>query len=201
MGTMVARTLLRIAQILFFVLLLPTHGFGQTQPPYRFYDLPFGTPLASVEARLKSEYTIVLRETGTEFSDVFVARGMVGEFDGRATFFFCDGALCRVALSVESEKSRFYRSYLQMKAALVERYGPPQADVERYSYPFEKGDGRAETAIASGRAELLALWKPDSEGNTLSTSLEKNGLIIVLYETPKADEVHENERQRRRRRL
>jgi hypothetical protein len=77
--------------------------------------------------------------------------------------------------------------YDKITAAISRKYGEG-ARLERYDYPYEKGDGHWQTAFRLGKGHLMTYWK-DENDNTITVELDEDFYIKVTYQDAKLIEV------------
>jgi hypothetical protein len=97
-----------------------------------------------------------------------------------------DGKLAKfvVFLATPDEKAR--ATYADLRATLVEKYGPPTETIERFVAPYAKGDGHEDEAIKERKGELRTYWLRDAKPGPkfLGISVTDNLGVRVVYESP-----------------
>jgi len=148
-----------------------------------FWGMRFGSNQESVRKIMQSKagYEIMYPAT----ADRIIYTG--GSFGGRdvalLSLDFVDGLFYQALIVFQSDlESRVIPTYRKIKAELTEKYNTPKVDTERYSYPYEKGDGHTETAIRLGKATFGALWV-FSSGNTIGLTIgSKMGIALTYFD-------------------
>lgn len=116
-------------------------------------------------------------------------------FGGRKTeyiiFKFVNNQFHTGAVVLKPElESKCIELYTKIKDELNEKYFVTDKDYENYKYPYEKGDGHAETAIAVGKAEFVSYWffNQDTDGeiqNAISIQIKEDFNIVITYQDGK----------------
>lgn len=79
--------------------------------------------------------------------------------------------------------------------AISRKYGEG-ARIERYDYPYEKGDGHWITAFSVGKGHLFTYWK-DENDNTITMELDEDFYIKVTYQSSELIDVAIAEQNRK----
>jgi hypothetical protein len=61
------------------------------------------------------------------------------------------------------------------------RYGPPRTVAEKFSFPYERGDGREDKALRDGKAVIRRVWVSGS-GDRLTLAMDANVSVVLAYE-------------------
>jgi hypothetical protein len=76
------------------------------------------------------------------------------------------------------------------------RYGTPRTVDEKYSFPYEKGDGREDWGLRDGKVVIRWGWTSDS-GDRLTVAMDSSVEVVLTYEC-KEWEAFAKRRQTRR---
>lgn len=71
-----------------------------------------------------------------------------------------------------------FTTYETIRQDLSNKYFDPNRDIEKYIYPYKKGDGHELTAIRTDKAAFGSIWNFDNESITM---LIDNKLRIALF--------------------
>jgi hypothetical protein len=167
---------------------------------YVFAGVPWGTRADSALRLLEERgYRRIERRQGaanfTAEGDLF---GRIGVVRG-----FTDDSNRVVRWTVRLVGEPGPRKYLVMRAlyedVLAEtraRYGARKVGLDRYDFPFDKGDGREQQALAQGKAQIRSEWHARA-GDLLVVELDPATDVQLVYESPEWRRMNAEARRRR----
>jgi len=114
----------------------------------------------------------------------FIGGTLAGFEVGMWMLFFNNDKLYEARMGIDiSLEAQAISTYNEIKSLLKKKYGYPDVDVEKYSYPYEKGDGHDETAIKLGKATIGANW--ELEKTTIEIRIMSSLDIMLRYTSNK----------------
>jgi hypothetical protein len=173
----------RLLQAFGLSLTLATVLHGQTRD-YRFGGLAWGSGAAEVQAALTKQ--------GFTFSKVdedgdYQFDGKVLGYETRIFAYMAAERLVKVQAVLATPDEECFRTYKKMADLLVEKYGSPNSQYEKYDSPYEPGDGYEQTAARAGKAHISSFWFTDAaeaEKGGLWLTISKSLAVHVNYEGP-----------------
>lgn len=107
--------------------------------------------------------------------------GVVAGKSAEISILFDDqGLLFKVLITFTASKS-YFDEYVHLGLDLEKKYGKPWTEIQKYEYPYRKGDGFRDTAIQLEKAHFATIWSKDA--NYLELSIDKNLSVILNYLT------------------
>ncbi len=177
-------------------------GKARKPGPYLFAGVPWRTPADSVVATLAGRgYT---ETPGSRQKDRLYFEGRL--FDHWATVHAMlddRGRLVRWEITIpissgydRDEYAIQRRLYDDAVTEMEAKYGPRRSTLDRFKFPYEKGDGREATAVREGYATVRSEWTGRG-GDRLEIELDRAVAVVVTYESPWWTAT-ENERRKRK---
>ena len=90
------------------------------------------------------------------------------------------GLLFKILITLDTIPD-YFNTYLGLVVDLQKKYGLPWAEIQKYQYPYTKGDGFRDTAIKLEKAFFGTTWA--KEANYLELYIDKRLSIILDYKT------------------
>ena len=87
------------------------------------------------------------------------------------------------------------RVYDDAVAEAEAKYGRRRVMIERFKFPYERGDGREARALREGYATIRSAW--GTRGDRLEITLDASLSVVLVYESP-AWSATEKERRRKK---
>ena len=121
--------------------------------------------------------------------DQFVCRGKLFEHEVVATGHLDDQhRLVRWVVLIASRGEAYdwpdMRHVFNEVARETEaRYGAPRSKIEKYRFPYERGDAREDEALRDGKATIRWAWASRS-GDRLSVEMDRTAAVVLTYEAP-----------------
>ena len=167
-------------------LLVAVAGTAAAQPPIQFADLPWGATRAETKQSLVASGFAFEKLDGD--GDLLFT-GIIPRLGERAlvvAFFAPDDELVKVEVNIAPPDHRVLDVYRAVKESLIELYGEPTREVERFSYPYDTvtgAAGREITAIRDGKAVIAALWGGHPPEDGLALDVTSKLLDRISYES------------------
>ena len=147
--------------------------------------------------KLDGFWSIPWKSSLTETKNIMESKGLVSnstsgnilnysniEFAGRTgklSLYFDRDRFYGSSFRIKPIKNNALKEYLSLKNDLIKKYNKPTMDKEEYLYPYKKGDGYEETAIAGNSTNIdCSWWFDDSSAIILSVSSEDYEITIIL---------------------
>jgi hypothetical protein len=129
-------------------------------PPSR----PAEFSLAAIPWGIRGDSVQTLMEPrGYNFNSVdsdgdLVFDGMLMRMPTRVYGFMAEERLVKFRVAMMTPDEDAIPTYERARAELAKRYGAPKETIEEYDAPYRKGDGRAQEAVAKGKATMRSHW-------------------------------------------
>ena len=182
--------LLTAASTLLAAVTIPCAAAAKHKPPpprYTFAGVPWLVHADSALARLAERgYPEVV---AARDRDKFVCRGKMFEHEVLVTGHLDDQQrLVRWVVLIGSRGEAY--DWPDMRHVFDEvvheneaRYGSPRTVVEKYRFPYERGDAREDEALRDGKATIRWAWASAS-GDRLSVEMDRTAAVVLTYEAP-----------------
>lgn len=165
-----------------------------------FADIPWGTPVDSLAERLAAHGYVETR--GARNPDRLAASGRL--FDRFATVHALlddQGRLARweITLPSKGERNEYQLQRKIYDDAVVEmtsRYGRRREAVDRFRFPYAKGDGDEARGVRQGYVTVRSSWTSRG-GDRLILALDRDMSVAFTYESRYWRKI-EDERRRRK---
>lgn len=156
-------------------------------PTHTFADIPWLVPADTALARLAARGYRPVPEAKDK--DRLVCRGKLFEHDAIATGYLDEqGRLVRMVVLITNRGQAY--NYPDMRAVFDEvvhetesHSGPPRTVVEKYRFPYERGDGREDEALRDDKATIRWQWAVPG-ADRLSVEMDRTCTVVVSYESP-----------------
>jgi hypothetical protein len=175
----------------------PATAAARTRERIAFADVPWGTPADSALAFLtRHGYRPVAAEEnrlvcqGTLFDHAAVVRGDVDERDRIVRW------TVTVLAAAKEEPEATRKIYDDMVAEARGKYGSRDRQVEKFRFPYKRGDGREEEALRQGFAVVRSVWEARS-GDVLTIERDRSLSVILTYETTAWRDLESRRRRRK----
>jgi hypothetical protein len=186
----------------------PVGGPPKTQVPrdenLLFAGIPWSAPVDSVASMLStrgypeaphSRSPGHLHATGRMFDHLALIEGKLDE-EQRLV-----GWNVRIRHRGEDfEYPAMRKVYDDAVSELIARHGPRRMYREDYQFPYEKGDGRQDNALAAGLAVIRSDWR-SRHGETLALQMSRELDVVLVYATPALAELEQRDRSHKARDL
>ena len=156
-------------------------------PRYTFAGVPWLVHADSALARLAERG---YREVpAAKDRDRFVCRGKLFEHEALATGHLDDQhRLVRWVVVIGSRGEAYdwpdmRRVFDDIVHESETRYGSPRTVVEKYRFPYERGDGREDEALRDGQATIRWTWASRA-ADRLTVEMDRTAAVVLTYETP-----------------
>jgi hypothetical protein len=167
-----------LVSFLFIVLAL-----SFSDPLTGFLGIPFGSTKDQVISAMSAKTTIkpIIGDNIIAYENI--------KFAGRDTkwisFSFYQDYFYASRVVIVPEQNRALETYYAIKKDYYTKYLKPSWDIEEYSWPYRKGDGKEEIALFANKAKINAAWFLD-EDNAIYIQLQYNNTeaqceISILY--------------------
>jgi len=172
--------------------------------PIAFSSIPWLTPADSVAGLLEARG---YRGTKAEAGDAgLAAEGRLFERDALVLGWLDErDRLLRWTVTIRADEQR--DGYAEMRkvyddavAEAESKYGRRERWVDRFTFPYEKGDGHEADALREGDAVIRSAWA-DREGDRLTIEMAPRGDVVLTYECPGWSALQTRIRQRKGRDL
>lgn len=197
--------------VVLLLLLLPAPGAASAQkvpgaratPPtqrYLFAGVPWLAHVDSALAQLAAKGYRELPASGQP--SLILLRGRFFDRDAMVTGHLDERRrLVRWDVRIDSQQERY--RWPQMRALFDEivqesqaRYGSPRSVVEKYGFPYERGDGWEDEALRDGKATLQWSWQARS-GDRLTVEMTATVAVLLTYESPEWAELEARRRSKK----
>jgi len=184
----------RLAQILAasLVALATQHAPGATgpqpKPPpprYLFAGVPWLVAADTALARLVARGYRPAPEAGDR--DRIVCRGRMFEHDAVITGHLDEQRRLVRWVTLVAPRGDEYR-WPDMRGVFGEitreaegRYGPPRSVIEKFRFPYERGDTREDEALRDGKATVRWTWSSKS-GDRMAVEMGSDVSVVLTYE-------------------
>ena len=156
-------------------------------PSHTFAGIPWLVSADTALARLASRGYRPAPEAKDR--DRLVCRGKLFEHDAIATGYLDEqGRLVRWVVLITNRGQAY--NWPDMRTVFDEvvheseaRSGPPRTVVEKYQFPYERGDGREDEALRDGRATIRWLWAVPG-ADRLTVEMDRTCAVVISYESP-----------------
>ncbi len=156
-------------------------------PQHTFAGIPWLVPADTALARLVARGYHAVPEARDR--DKLVCRGRLFEHDALATGYLDEqGRLVRWVVLIASRGMAY--NWPDMRGVFDEivheceaRSGPPRTVVEKYRFPYERGDGREDEALRDGKATIRWLWAVPG-ADRLMAEMDRTCAVVLTYEAP-----------------
>jgi hypothetical protein len=156
-----------------------------------FGDVPFGAgPGAVVTAMKALQLEPLARE---EADDLFpLDQRFAGTVKGQDTlvtaYYDPSGHLEKMLISFLTADEDCVPFYRTIKKELLEKYGKPMLDAEKWDFPYDKGGhvGQEHIALRVGKGLLASVWERDDLGSTeggVTLRTADNVIVRLAYES------------------
>jgi hypothetical protein len=181
---------LALSSALLAALTVPGAAASKPKPPpprYTFAGVPWLVPADSALAQMVERG---YREVpAARDRDKFVCRGKLFEHEVLVTGHLDDQRrLVRWVVVIGSRGEAY--DWPDMRHVFDEvvhenetRYGSPRTVVEKYRFPYERGDSREDEALRDGKATIRWAWESRS-GDRLSVEMDRTAAVVLTYEAP-----------------
>ncbi len=156
-------------------------------PRYVFAGIPWLVPADTALARLTARG---YREIpAAKDRDKLVCRGRLFEHDAIVSGYLDEqGRLVRWTVLISARGTDYdWPDMRKVFDAVVHeskaRYGPPRDVVEKYRFPYERGDGREDNALRDGKATIRWLWGAPGV-DRLTVEMDPTCAVVLTYEAP-----------------
>jgi hypothetical protein len=181
---------LALSLVLLTALASPCAAASKPKPPpprYNFAGVPWlveaDSALAQMVARGYQEVP------AAKDRDKFVCRGKLFEHEVLATGHLDDQhRLVRWVVLIGSRGEAY--DWPDMRRVFDEvvhenetRYGSPRTVIEKYRFPYERGDSREDEALRDGKLTIRWAWASRS-GDRLSVEMDRTAAVVLTYEAP-----------------
>lgn len=203
--TDIPRVAHRALQVLSLVALALTSGCAPraTGLPFLPPSRPAEFSLAGIPWGIGADSVRALMEPrGYNFNSVdsdgdLVFDGMLMRMPTRVYAFMGEERLVRFRVAMMTPDPDAIPTYARARTELVKRYGAPKETIEEYEAPYAKGDGRAEEAVAKGKATIRSYWivGQGARQQHIAVGVTDRLTVLIDYDGP----TWEKESVRRRR--
>jgi hypothetical protein len=156
-------------------------------PSYTFAGVPWLVPADTALALLTARgYQEV---PGAKGKDLLVCRGRLFENAAIATAYLDEQRrLVRWVVVIGSRGGvnaypEMRRVYDEVVEEAIGKYGPPHVVTDRFAFPFERGDGRGDVALAEGKAVIDSRWISRG-GDRLTVEMDRTCAVVLTYSSP-----------------
>lgn len=165
--------------LILFVLFFAT-GYSQTNVLSGFWGIDFGSSVAQAKSILDSKKGSTYSNESTKDKLIYTGGTFAGEDISLILANFYKGKFYYGLVSINpSSESQLISTYEGLKESLSGKYFEPQNTVEKFDYPFERGDGHEITAIKSEKASFYSMWTFDNA--TILLIISKDAKIALFY--------------------
>ena len=172
------------------IVMTPSPAASKPKPPpprYNFAGVPWLVAADTAIARLAERgYQEV---TAARDRDTRVARGAMYEHDALATAYLDEQQrVIRWVVLIASRGLQYdwpdmHHVFTEIAGETQIRYGVPREVIERYRFPYEKGDSREDEALRDGKATIRRVWVSKS-GDRLTLEMDHTAAVVLTYESP-----------------
>ncbi len=135
-----------------------------------FWGIPWGASLSDVQQKMSERGYVsdVVTKIAVGYKNVnFAGRNCSIDFFIKDSYFYLG------VVTIITKENNSYEEYQSLKSDLIEKYGQPRNNNEKYKYPYEKGDGHFETALRVNCVDISASWFFE-ENNAVIIKLKYN---------------------------
>lgn len=164
------------------IILIGTQGFSQVSSNKTlpgFWGIDFGSSIIKAKATMATK-------TGCEMSEASNSEQLVysgGSFAGNDIYIlmldFYNDKFYTGIVSVKPSSSSILSVYNNIVGNLTAKYSSPGKVIDKYEYPYKKGDEDYETAIKVGKTLIGSVWYFDNA--TITLSISKDLTIVYFY--------------------
>ncbi len=159
---------------------IPTGSDSSIRSIDGFWGIKFGSTKTIAKSIMQEKGLTI----ASEKSDYIVYTGgrWSGEKIKELYLEFIEGKFYKGIVVIDITNEGFvFSTYNSIKKKIDDKYFNTYRSIEKYDYPFEKGDGHEITAIRSGKANIVSNWKMDND--TSITVLIPDDLNTTIYYT------------------
>jgi hypothetical protein len=158
-----------------------------------FADVPFGAGPATVLQAMKA-LNLEPFVTATLDQQFPLDQRFEGRLKGQDTLvtavYDATGHLEKMLISFLTADEDCVSFYRTLKKEMLQKYGAPVTDIERWEFPYDKGGhvGQEHIAIRVGKGLLAAVWNDPDAGSTeggIALTTSDNVIVELAYESSK----------------
>jgi len=98
---------------------------------------------------------------------------------GNLALYFDSNRFYSCGFEITPKKNNTLEEFNSLKDDLKTKYGKPKLETEKYKYPYEKGDGHEETAIAGSYTDISCSWWFD-ESNAIILKINSKDYNVTI---------------------
>ena len=167
-----------------------------TELPINFSELKWGESYTSINKSLLAKgFTFVGKDKVYDMQ-VYKYIGIFFSEKTSVTVCFLNNKLVKVLVNLITEDEQCINIFVKVLNGLKEKYGHHDDYTYEFQSPYYSGDGYETQAIALGRAKIMCFWRNEESGEFLTTKINKDLTVSIIYESKLFAEYAEKQQQK-----